>query len=239
VSRPVGADFDTFPIRTSGVAAPVSALVSAVYHDRVVTGSFSVLPHYTVTLTIQPDLVIGGLLAEGTLTLNAPAPAAGLTVRLTGERGVVSFPQTTGVGAGSTIGHFLIPTRPSTDRVTVNLTAALGAIRSSASLTVVPSPLSAIVLDRTSVLGGGTVHGVVMLSSPAPPGGAVVQLRCDHPDVALPPARVRVASGVKEAPFQVVTTSVSAAAPVQIRAALGGVALTTVLTVLPTMGGGP
>ena len=78
-------------------------------------------------------------------------------------------------------------------------------------LTVNPVPaLSSLVLVPAGVIGGSSSTGTVTLTSPAGPGGLVVNLSSSNTAVATTPASVAIAAGQTTATFSVSTTAVVA-----------------------------
>jgi hypothetical protein len=84
-----------------------------------------------------------------------------------------------------------------------------------------------------SLSGVQTDPAQVVLSAPAPAGGASVSLSSSNPAVASVPASVLVPAGANSAPFAITKTAVSAATMVTISAFYLGVTKTATLTVLP------
>jgi hypothetical protein len=73
-----------------------------------------------------------------------------------------------------------------------------------------PSPapaLSGVQISPSEVVQGDTATGTVVLTSPAPSGGFVVDLMSDNTSVATVPATVVVAAGATSATFTVTTSA--------------------------------
>ena len=105
--------------------------------------------------------------------------------------------------------------------------------------TATPTPipaalsLSSLTLNPSSVVGGSSAVGTVILSGAAPSGGAVVTLASSNGTIALVPPSVTVAAGASSASFTVATNSVTAKTSVTISALYGGSTKTAVLNVNP------
>ena len=98
-----------------------------------------------------------------------------------------------------------------------------------------PSTLSSLALDPTSVVGGvQSSTGTVTLSGPAPAGDAQVLLSSSNTAVASVPSSVTVPAGATSATFTVTTSTVAASTSVTISASYGGVSKTAALTVTPS-----
>jgi hypothetical protein len=100
-----------------------------------------------------------------------------------------------------------------------------------------PPALYSIMLNPSTVNGGGTATGEVTLNQLAPNGGAPISLSCNSA-AATVPANVTVTAGQASATFTVSTGSVAASAPVTISGSYGGVTKTAMLTVMPVSSGG-
>jgi hypothetical protein len=81
--------------------------------------------------------------------------------------------------------------------------------------------LLSVSLSPSSVVGGSSSTGTVMLSSPAPAGGVTVTLTSDNPGVTVP-ASVTVAAGNTTATFPVNTTAVGTSTSATISGSYNG-----------------
>src|SRR5262249_14199206 len=88
-------------------------------------------------------------------------------------------------------------------------------------------------VDPINVAGGATSTGTVVLSGPAPNGGADVALASSDATVAAVPSRVRVKGGDTSATFTINTFSVTSTVPITISGSLGQLSQPDVLTVIP------
>ena len=93
-------------------------------------------------------------------------------------------------------------------------------------------PLS-LTLNPSTVTAGNPVTGEVILSAPAPVGGATVTLSSSNPAVATVPANVVVSSGATSAPFTVSTGSVNFVTAVTISGTYNSTIQNGTLTVVP------
>ncbi len=92
--------------------------------------------------------------------------------------------------------------------------------------------LSSLAVTPASVVGGSPAQGTVILSAPAPSGGAVIALSDNSTAVSVP-ASVAVPSGSSSATFQITTSSVANITSVNISAAYDGTNRTATLTLAP------
>lgn len=103
--------------------------------------------------------------------------------------------------------------------------------------TPTPTPTSgmplllSLSLNPSTVNGGVSSAGTVILSGAAPAGGAVVTLSSSDGTIAIVPSSVTVAAGTTSAGFTVNTNQVTATTSVTISGACGGVTKTVMLIV--------
>ena len=102
-----------------------------------------------------------------------------------------------------------------------------------ASSTSASVSLSSITLNPTSVTGGNSSTGTVILSGPAPTGGTQVTLASSNTAAAGVPASVTVAAGASSATFTVSTSAVASSTTVTISATYGGATKSAPLNVTP------
>lgn len=190
-------------------------------------------------VTVDPARVSGGNAATGTVSITPPAPAGGVTIRLSSsDYAIASVPGEVTVEAGQTRAEFPVATSEVRDAVEVAIVAALGDAQVSATLVVEAPPavpvLEDLVLEPAQVTGGEAVTGTLTLSGPAPAGGLSVALASDNADVARTTLEeVTVPAGQTAASFTVETNPVRAATEVVITAALHEEQRTFTLTVIP------
>ena len=112
--------------------------------------------------------------------------------------------------------------------------AAPGASSPSQTTPSQTSPISfSLTLNPTSVNGGSTSTGEIVLSSPAPNSGTVFTLSSSNTSIATVPASVTIAAGSTMAAFQVSTKTSASTTTVTISASNSGVTQTASLTVTP------
>jgi uncharacterized protein (TIGR03437 family) len=127
-----------------------------------------------------------------------------------------------------------VPNVASSD--TVPATFTLGGVAGTQTLYIAiqsgntAAQVQNLTLSATSVAGGGTVQGTVVLSEPAPSGGAVVALSSNS-SAAIVPATVTVPANTTSATFTVSTGTVSSNQAVTITAAYSGSSAQAELTV--------
>lgn len=225
----------TFTITTSALTATKVVTISATYNG-LKSANLTVTPIALVSVTVSPTSVVGGVSATvNKVTINAPAPAGGVTVNLTSNSPSAVVPPSVTVSAGATISpYFTITTSAVANTVTATISANYNGVTVTGTLTVAPLALTAVALSPAIVAGGAsTSSNKVTLSGAAPAAGAVVNLSSSDPGVTLP-ATVTVAAGATSSPvFTIKTSTVNAPITVIISGTYNGVTKSANLTVNP------
>jgi hypothetical protein len=122
------------------VADPLTIIVTATYAAATESAALTVNPAglpTPVSLTLNPATVTGGNSSTGTVTISAPAPAAGLVVNLTTNNPFVAqIPTVVTVPSGQTVATFAIATPTLAGGETATITASAGGVSQAATLTV-------------------------------------------------------------------------------------------------------
>ena len=230
----------TFTLTAGSVTANRTATVSARLWDQNSSQTITVQP-WLGSIKINPGSVVGGSTARGTLTLNVPAPAGGLSVLLSKTDDSVTFPDgnTLTIPGGTTTITFNIATGTVSQAKAVGVKAGYLAEIKSATLYVNPGSVTvrSIKVAPAAVLSGDTATGVVTISGVAPTGGVLVALSSDKPGVASVPAFIRVPAGKTSVSFAVPTTNVSSPQSVTLSATLGGTVMTQITVRPPAISG--
>ena len=191
------------------------------------------------SLTLNPTSVNGGNPSTGQVTLSTPAPSGGTVVSLSSSNtSVATVPSSITIAAGTNSAAFQVPTAASTNSVVATISASSSGLTQTVSLTVTPKAasgptLTSIALNPSNVTGGSSAAGTVMLSAPAPSGGALVSLSSSNPGVVNVPTNVTVPAGATTTVFTATTSAVTASTPVAISGSYAGVTQTSSLTVIP------
>jgi len=193
------------------------------------------------SITFAPVKVPGGFGASSVATINlssaAPAGGADITVSLD-STSAASFSATSNVGsvpltipAGQTSIQVTIFTKPVTTNTGVLVKAIYLGSFQIRQLNVVPW-LQSIALAPDRAVGGNATSGRVTLSAVAPAGGITVTLSADKPALAGFPGgtTVTVPAGQDSATFAIQTHGVAKKSIVAIAASLGGVNVTSSIT---------
>src|SRR6185295_8207183 len=164
------------------------------------------------------------------ITLTAPAPAGGAQIRVNGS---ADGTMTVTVPAGNTTVNFPIRTEPVARPNWVLIQASYGfdGAMHATLLEIDPgppvaSPLFAMGANPLDLVGGATSRGTVGLSTPAPPGGAVVALSSSDTSLAQVPSSVTVQGGNSTASFTITTSPVDLFTTASVTATAGGTSRT-------------
>ena len=232
VSVPGGATSASFTITTTPVSSDSTATLTASLGSVSKTAALGVKAPVLILFGIAPTSVKGGTSVNATVTLNSPAPAAGTVVTLASDLSFATVPASATVPAGTKLGKFTISTSAVATGSTAVISATLGSVSKTASLTVMPPSISSLSISPTSLYGGATSVGTVTLSDPAPTGGFALNLASDSA-FATVPTTVAGAAGATTATFSISTVPVTAAGNATVTASDGTVAKSAILAVNP------
>ncbi|HEY3779554.1 MAG TPA: SBBP repeat-containing protein [Fimbriimonadaceae bacterium] len=183
----------------------------------------------SVTLSLAPSTVTGGVLSYGTVTLSPAAPAGGATVAITsGASNLGSLPFT----AGASQETFSLTTVPVDATEVIPITVSYNGGSQTQNLTIVPPAPSTLTLGASTATAGTAVTGTITLNGNAGPSGVTVTLSSSNTAAASVPASAPIAAGAKTTTFTVTPKTVSTNTAVTITASFGGVSKTASLTVL-------
>ena len=180
--------------------------------------SLTVIPVVT-GLTFNPNPVLGGSSATGTVSMNGVSQVDCI-INLAGGNAAATLPATVTVSAGQTSATFSISTTTVTSITPDDVTAVYAGLTTQATLSLVPL-LGSVTLSPNPVPGGYSVNGSVTLNGPAPDGGLAVALFSDSAVVTIP-ASVTVLAGANSASFTGATTVVTNPATATVTATSGG-----------------
>lgn len=195
---------------------------------------------YPVTITVNPASIYGGTTAQGTATLQNPAPAGGAVVELFSHDPLLAtVPPSVTIPAGTRSANFTVTGTPG-----IYWTGAVGIAGRYQGITHGQlvmvfadrpyTPLYSFTLSPTTVTGGSAAQGTVALTPgwTAPPEGLVVTLASTDPQKAAVPASVMIPGGANSATFAVTTQSTSAQTTATIIATRGDT-MSATLTINP------
>jgi microsomal dipeptidase-like Zn-dependent dipeptidase len=238
-----GASSATFKVGIHAVASSTRVEVTASSGGVTVSGAFTVLPPTVQSLTFEAPSVPGGCYQTGgKVTLDSPAPAAGVWVPISTGNAVASV-----AGGGATIpggansANFLINSSAVTTAQTVPFTASFAGSTASASLQVglVTIRYFSAAATTTGPLGSttiapGTSTSATVSMSCAAPYPITVSLASNAPTIARPSATtLSIPVGGKSASFRITASSTAPGWGEEaiISASANGVTLTKTVTV--------
>jgi YD repeat-containing protein len=209
---PSGSASANFTLNTQMVTVPTSAVVIAYSGTVWRWVPLTILPgSSSMTIDVDPSTLNGGRdTGRGTVTLANPAPAPGLTVALgTDQSQCVSFsPNAVTIPANGKSAQFTVHTQAVAQETLATVTGAAGSLNAATQIEIEPPSLTSFVILPSSDLDGcTTAYGVVTISCPAPPGGAVVQLSTGNQSLFPLPPSVTIPAGKMQIQFPVVVGS--------------------------------
>ncbi len=194
---------------------------------------------FVSSVSVNPSSVEGGTGSQGTVTLNNPAPSGGASVSLSSNSSSATVPASVNITQGNSSATFNITTSTVSVSTPAAITASLGGVSQSTTLTVLPVvALSSLSLNPTSVVGGNSSQGTVTLTGVAPSGGTQVSLSTNSPTLTTLPGSVTIPGGSSSAQFTINTSSVASTTTVQISALFRSVTKSANLQLNP-VGSGP
>ena len=189
-------------------------------------------PQYS--LALSPRYVLNGDKPTATVTLANPAPIGGTVVNLSSSTpSLATVPVSVTVPAGRTTASFTITTATSpavTTDTAVRITAS--GVGQNA-LTVTPL-LAGLFVTSTSIIGGASTSGLVLLNRSAGPGGTVVSLHASILPINVP-ATITVPQGASQASFNISSTYVASPTSGSITATLAGAIASASMTLQPAL----
>ena len=204
-----GATAATFTVNTTPVAGDTSLSISGTY-GATQNASLTVVAAVLNTVTLNQIPILGGYSSTGTVTLSGPAPAGGALVALSSSDTSVQVPASVTVAANATTATFTATSVSVTKYTLVTVSGTYIATRAiTFGVSVLPI-LQSVTLTPTSVGGGDSAIGAILLNGPAPAGGVVIMLSSSNTSAAQVPASVAVAANATTATFIVTTSPVSA-----------------------------
>ena len=136
VTVPAGKTIATFVVKTLGVGFITSATITAGFNGGSETATLTINPPILASVAVSPKAVVGGQNSTGTVTLSGPAPVGGIVVSLTSNQGIATVPATVTVASGKSTAVFTIKTKTTKVQATAMISAFLGAVITTANLTI-------------------------------------------------------------------------------------------------------
>jgi hypothetical protein len=139
VTVPAGATVARFPVTTLPVPGDRSAVLTATTGELQEELQLTVKPPVLASLSLSAASVKGGETVTGTLTLNGPAPANGVSVGLASNKtSVATLAASLLIPSGERRATFTITTSTVTAATVVRITATRGDATPTAMVTITP-----------------------------------------------------------------------------------------------------
>lgn len=226
-----GATSVTFTAQTTAVTTQTAVTVTATSGGATAKGNLQLFPASALSFTITPSVVVGGTSAKGKVTLSGKAPTGGIVVTLASDNLNAVPPATVLVPADTSSVTFTIATLGVAVSMNTTIAASANGAVSTATLQLLPLAPVSITLAPTSVVGGNSSKGTVVLNGVAPVGGAVVTLTSGDSIVTLP-ASITVPAGSTKMTFKAATAKTLTSKTVTVTAVINSVSAKGTLQVL-------
>lgn len=193
VTVPEGNSSASFQITTVTVTDSTALFITAMSDNLTLQNTLIVDPLLS-GLVLNPSTTSAGQSVTGTVLLGDRAPAKGATIALSSSNPSAAPPSSVTVPPGQISATFTVTTTPVTAQTQLFISASYAGAVTSGSLTLLPAIQSAGFGPAAVPAGQATVYGLT-LSTPAPPGGAVVILNNSNPAVLTIQATLTVPAG--------------------------------------------
>lgn len=224
----------TFPVTVNGVTANTNVAINARFNGFITQTTLTLIPSNASAVVVNPNVVVGGVATQGTVTLTGKAPTGGRTVTLTSNKtNVATVPASVNVAAGQTSANFAITTFGVNANQGVVITATTGAVSKTAFFAVNAPSLTNLTVAPGSVKGGLNATATITINGIAPTGGFSIVLISGAPGLVILPANGIVPVGQTSVNVNVTTSAVTSSTAVTLFATRSGVYRTATLTVTP------
>lgn len=234
----------TFPIATSVVAVSTPVTITATHAATTKSALLTLQPpagNSVSSVSATPAFITGGFSSQGTVTLATPSTDnGGSDVVLSSSDGALIVPARVTVKKNQTSANFTISTNVVTAPRSVTLTASHGGMLRRITVIVAPQnavTLASFTINPPRVIGGNPTSGTVVLSAPAPFGGAAVAVSTKRRNMVTVPSTVLIAEGATTATFPIATEPIhgNKDRAAEIDATYNGIARTATLTIAPSL----
>jgi len=219
----------TFNVTTTTVAEQLEVTITATSGSVTKTTTLTVTPPTLIAFSLNPTTVSGGASSTGTVALSGPAPASGISVKLSSDLHLATVPATVKVKPGLRLATFTVKTVTVGAQYTANISASLEDATLSNALKISPPDLVSVTIKPTSLIGGATATGAITLNGPAPAGGMPVTLSISP--YGSVPATVTVPVNKTSATFTIKTPAVATDTTSTVTAEIGTSSKSATLTI--------
>lgn len=224
----------SFLMTIGSPAVPTNVTISARSKGSIAQAVITVIPSVMQSLTISPNVVIGGVPTTGTATLTGHGLPAGTTVALSSNKPpVASVPASVVVPTGQSSATFPITTYGVNANQGVVITATTGAVSKTAFFAVNAPSLTSISVMPGTIKGGLPASLTLNINGIAPTGGFSIVLFSGAPGTVILPATGNIPAGTQTVNVNMPTTAVTASTNILIFATRSGIYKTATITVTP------
>jgi trimeric autotransporter adhesin len=174
--------------------------------------------------------VVGGANATGNLALDGYSGPSGETVTLSSSSTDVVVPSTAALGSWSTSASFAITTKDVSAPESVTLTATLGDVTKTVTLSLTLPAINTFTVAPTSVVGGVSSTATLWIVSKAGPSGDTITVTSNNANAIVTPP-VKVPAGTTSVTFTVKTLAVTTNTIATLTAVIGSSTKTATLTI--------
>jgi hypothetical protein len=228
VTVPAGQTAASFTINTGTVSVGTGVFIRGTYGGvlrsaRLIVDRPAAAGGQLSSLTIEPDIVVGGNPAQGTVTLGGAVDGDTEVTLSSTDTSVATVPPSVTVPAGQTSATFTITTLPNNtgEGQFSWISGQAGGVERGASITTTGAPsgptIASVEIVPATLGGGGPATGFVTFSSP-PTDGGQVSLTSSHPDVVQVPSSATWSWSEGVRAFPVTTSPVASNTQVTITA---------------------
>ncbi len=198
----------TMLFSTGGVTVDTPVTVSASLNNVVKTTPITILRAKLVAVNTVGSAMVGGTTIQGTVYLDGQAAGAGAVVNLSDDSAFVTMPASVTITAGYKTATYTATTSPVTSNQTVTISAVLNGITKTTTFTL-SLPIHNILITPDVIVRNSSSSGLVMLSHPAPAGGATITLFTGAPALVGVPSSVFIPAGGTSRSFTITTGNVA------------------------------
>ena len=232
ITVPAGASTAALLVTAAPVAGNTAVTLEANYGGVIRRSVVAVVPPSLTRLSL-PASVTGGKGLKGTVTLNGPAPAGGVTAALSSAAPtLLTVPANVTIPAGATTASFNVQTVAVASNTPAVVTATNAGVHVTDTLTLLPPALASTVVAPRMVIGGASATLTMTLDVAAPAAGVTLALTSSSAGIAAVPATVQVPGGQRSVSVPVLTSRVAGPSAVTLSATARTTKSTT-LTVTP------
>jgi len=227
-----GATTAKFTVTTTPVTVNTSAKITGKLGSSSATATLTVTGPKLTAFTLSPTTLTGGNPSTGTVTISSAAPRGGLSIELSSSNAAWGGPPSITISTGATSGNFVCATKGVQSKTTAKLTAKLGSVSKTASLTLNPAIIQTLSISPITVAGGQNATATVTLNGYAPLGGSKIAVSCSQPSVTVPKT-VTIPYGIAQTQFTINTGVVTNPTTAMVTGLLGGVKTSGTLSIVP------